>query len=726
MKSIASYFSSSARTAATATNATQSPSPSPHTEIQPPNTATKKSISEKNKEYDKKRKRTFIDEWKQEFPWVFLEDNLMYCTPCTKFPNLTDKTSSFYVGCSNYRKGALQSHETNRKHTRCCDALAASENPEDAPMDRLLRAIPADAQPRLEKLFRSAYFVAFHNKPFSDFGIMGELQNLNGANLGSTYLNDHKCKEFINAIDDMFREEMKTVLTNSRMFSILCDGSTDSGTIEEEVFYVRFVRNGEVDTRFLALRAVENGTASGIKSALWEAITEVCGDGVDLKPKIVALGTDGAKVNTGKDNGLVMQLTHNDMPWLKGMWCVAHQLELGLLDSFQKEDALKEAKDLLQGIYKQYKFSAKARRELKTIAEALEEKVLIPSNILGTRWTAHMFRALQSLLQRNFQAIYIYFDNCAESGGKHASDTMVGRSKNIRAKLHNYKFLLFLHLLLDILGATKHLSLQFQSDKCTLVSARDSVKTFLMEIKGLLNHAPNVTQFEQSVDRGSGSDSSDSDGDEPTMKWKGIKLRSSKNDKKDFEQLKKRVVGKVVQYVEVRFGFFETDEILNGLQILDPSNWPEDEDHLVEYGVAELEVVMEFYRPFTMDMGFDEADARHEWSMVKVWGLQRLPMRATAFWNKILTEQQDTFPNISILGEIMLCLPLNTACCERSFSTMKKIKHDWRSSLAPTTLSTLMRISLEGVPVREYNAEPALLHWWTSGERARRPNFHSN
>jgi hypothetical protein len=444
------------------------------------------------------------------------------------------------------------------------------------------------------------------------------------------------------------------------------------------------------------------------------------------------MGTDGAAVNTGRSNGLIALLTRDGMPWLKGVWCVAHQLELGLLDCFKHEKLLQDVKELLQGVYKQYKYSPKALRELREIAEALEEKVLVPSNILGTRWTPHMHRALESLLNNNFHALYVYFDNCAEARG--ASDIMVGRSRNIRNKLRSYKFLLFMHLMLDILTAAKFVSLKFQSNDCTLSSATDSIVTFIMEIQSLHQHAPNLHRFEQSIEKETvdSCDSEDvSEGEDPSevvgkLKWKDVELTSHASTRRNFEELKMQLLTDTVEYISSRFGIFKDDDVLSALQVLDPSNWPESEYELPPYGVKELETIMDFYQPFIQNMGFSAIHARHEWSELKVFGSRRLPRDSARFWYKVLVDYKDRFPNLSIVAEIMLCLPLNTACCERAFSAMKKIKHDWRASLTPTTLSTLMRISQEGVAIKDFDPEPAMQYWWTSGQRSKRPSYVDN
>ena len=90
----------------------------------------------------------------------------------------------------------------------------------------------------------------------------------------------------------------------------------------------------------------------------------------------------------------------------------------------------------------------------------------------------------------------------------------------------------------------------------------------------------------------------------------------------------------------------------------------------------------------------------------------------------MFTSYSDRFCNILMLVEILLILPLSTACCERGFSHMGKIKSDWRSCLSVDMLDCLMRVSTEGPSVSDFDPHPALKGWWNSGPRARCPNFN--
>ena len=68
-----------------------------------------------------------------------------------------------------------------------------------------------------------------------------------------------------------------------------------------------------------------------------------------------------------------------------------------------------------------------------------------------------------------------------------------------------------------------------------------------------------------------------------------------------------------------------------------------------------------------------------------------------------------------------MCLPLNTACCERGFSTIKRVKSERRSSLSNETLDMLLQAHIEGVAVQDFQPGQAIAHWWNTSERVRRP-----
>ena len=115
-------------------------------------TTKKKTVSEVNKEYDLKRKRTFIPIWTTDFPWVKHTDGEMTCRYCLAFPQISDPVKAFVLGCTTFRRTKMLSHHGSTKHINCMKAYFARENPTEAPMNRLLPQIQPHVLTKMSKL----------------------------------------------------------------------------------------------------------------------------------------------------------------------------------------------------------------------------------------------------------------------------------------------------------------------------------------------------------------------------------------------------------------------------------------------------------------------------------------------------------------------------------------------------------------------------------------------
>ena len=89
----------------------------------------------------------------------------------------------------------------------------------------------------------------------------------------------------------------------------------------------------------------------------------------------------------------------------------------------------------------------------------------------------------------------------------------------------------------------------------------------------------------------------------------------------------------------------------------------------------------------------ETSDGLHEWLELKMHVLRRQErISARPFWKAMFTGYSDRFPNLLMLAEISLVLPVQTACCERGNSCLARIIMDWRASLNFDTLEALMNI----------------------------------
>ena len=183
----------------------------------------------------------------------------------------------------------------------------------------------------------------------------------------------------------------------------------------------------------------------------------------------------------------------------------------------------------------------------------------------------------------------------------------------------------------------------------------------------------------------------------------------------------------VIDHITQRVGDVESDQLLKSMQVFYPVNLPDSEAERAIYGEEAINDLCDHYSVVLNRMGCDIPHLKEdEWPSLKVH-MNRQPrnISVTDFYHRIFTNQnlKQNFENILILVEIILCIPVSSAICERGFSTMSRIKFDWRSKLDIEMLNILMAVSIEGPSSGDYNCQRALELWWHGGQRARRPQF---
>lgn len=154
---------------------------------------------------------------------------------------------------------------------------------------------------------------------------------------------------------------------------------------------------------------------------------------------------------------------------------------------------------------------------------------------------------------------------------------------------------------------------------------------------------------------------------------------------------------------------------------MDTGLWPKDADDLRDFGCDELDTFISVFEDLMNANDVDIDLIREEWVDLKMFWLKNLLHFKTykAVWKSILGSYRDKFPNISHVILILLTFPVSNAKVERGFSAMGRVKTDWRSSLKVHTLDCLLRITLEGKPLQEFDSTAVVKKFFA---KARRPN----
>lgn len=416
----------------------------------------------------------------------------------------------------------------------------------------------------------------------------------------------------------------------------------------------------------------------------------------------MGFGSDGASVNMGKRGGVGAKLKES-VPHLVKIHCVAHRLELAANTAIKNHSAMKKVQDVLQHIYKHYHYSPKALRELNEIGEALEQQVLKPGNLGGTRWLPRVERALETL-GRNYAVIVAHFEHIISS--RSGTAEVQGRAKFITKLLKDYSFMYFVYFTLDMLGVLSILSKKLQEDELTLSKMFDALTTThlsLIELKHV--DGPKLSMFLQAVENNS---------------YKGVTLERIQ-DNEAYRNSKQDIIGLVTDTLGTRFGESEKDEVIKAATvILAIHDYPKDLDSLATYGNDELRILSEHFRILLERADCDIGEIQNEWKDLKAYIYRHRPSQSQLF-----TQVKDRFKNVLQIFEICLVFPLSSAACERGFSAMKRIKNDWRSILKPDMLRMLMYIVIEGPSESNFNPQSTVNRWWKTG-RKKRPGFNPN
>ena len=391
--------------------------------------------------------------WLDRFDWLVFNEKVMYCKVCNHedLAHRADKEEKLFIGTDKFRIEPLKSHDKNPAHVtlvRAYNKILENKketdnetennnlNEKSGPMDILKSQLDERKRKQIDNLFSCSYYIAANNKPAGDMSELCNLIEKTGGDIGNMYRNNQACTKFIEAISDVFCDELKSELSAADYLSLLSDGSTDVTVKEQESVWIRFVskQTGKCETKFVTLSEPTNGTSGEITKAILAGCKNI-GIGYDsLKKKLICVNLDGATVNQGDITGVGKQLSDVAHPVCCSFWCGNHKLELAVMDAMKSptnknkkpkqsstrgcaEDpendianVLAEVEEVVELVYKFYYGSAKRRKGLRSICEVLEEDPAYLAGYSSTRWAASRLRSFKAILE-HFSAIVMHLEN---------------------------------------------------------------------------------------------------------------------------------------------------------------------------------------------------------------------------------------------------------------------------------------------------------------------------
>ena len=570
-------------------------------------------------------------------------------------------TSDRQTALASYRN-KIRRHETSRAHEI---AQELTEKGRRDQLGNIVRTMSETVLAETDAVFRTAYYLAKMNRPFTDHYDLIELQQKNGVNMGTSLHSRYSSTAIVQHIaKEMQKKIVGTIVSSSSKLSVLIDEATSLSHKSAMIVYVKASIDGATpEFMFLDLVELESQRAAGIEEALLNCLTTAGFSEEWLQKNWVSFVCDGASVMLGKKTGVATRLTAR-YPNLFTWHCMNHRLELAVSDAVDEVQAVNHFKVFMDKIHNLYSQSSKNARELQEAAQEVGSQVLSIGRVLSTRWVASSFRSVKAVW-RSYEALNKHFEKAAADQTRNSKERQTYRG--LAHRLQSQEFLCDLGLMHDVLSELSNLSQQLQAHSVTLLKADEFLRRTI-RVLASFKDSPGEKSEEASQAQTSGH-------------FGSVSLESNSKltpiNAKQFLQ-------SLINNMERRLSF--EGEMLRDLSVLDTNTWP------LRPGIRHGELqVKRLCRRFSLC----EEQA--------VNGMRDF------------LEHPDKEPESLIpLIRCMQTIPCSTAECERGFSLMNNVCTDKRSTLLLSNICHLMMISINGPPLSLFEPRQYITTWLKS------------
>ena len=336
-----------------------------------------------------------------------------------------------------------------------------------------------------------------------------------------------------------------------------------------------------------------------------------------------------------------------------------------------------------------YNNSPKKLRDLRELAEILELQVKKPKKAHGTRWVQHRLDASQALI-KSYEVI------CGHLEALAAANTNDTKAKGILSNLKQFSFVAHLLYLETVLVPVARLSLAWQKDSVDIshvLTAHRYYEQSLSAIKEKAGIMP-ASDLETLINTARENKS-------PVV-YKNITLTNVPQGLASILANSKVYITKIEHNFNKRIKLGEdSSKLFNCARILDTRLWPSEKEALSLYGNEAVKTAAAHYLDL---LDFNVDTLLEEWKAIKIFvsdNINNLPPQE--IWKRVHLFYSEMYPNISKLVEIFRVFPYSNAAVERCFSTMNKVKTDWRVNLGEESLDSLIRVKKMGPTAEKFD-----------------------
>ncbi|XP_063788503.1 E3 SUMO-protein ligase KIAA1586-like [Pseudophryne corroboree] len=645
-----------------------------------------------------------FDEFKKKHEWLFASRGKLGCTICAEVSNLKIHAArginiaSQWAECNILPFGKTKETELTslRKkiyiHKNSAAHAEAEKILETARKDILLNINGRSQEAAFEitsRVFRTAYYIAKMNRPFTDHESLIDLQKVNGVQIGRLLHSRMVCGDIIEHISaEMRKKIVSQIITKKTKITILVDEATTLSRKSTLVIFLKSSVDGVMNPVAFPLDLIEleNASAESIKQEIMKCLFHHGFTFEVLTEIFVSFCSDGANVMLGVKAG-VGKLLQGDFPKLILWHCMNHRLELAVDQALDVTGGTNDFRSFLDTLYTLYSQSPKNVRELSAQANELHVLLKKIGRVFNVRWVASSWRAVNAVWQ-TYPALAAHFQKASQDQSRDRREQV--KFQGLHSKLCSVNFVKNMSIMLDVLTELKNLSELLQDRKMTIPKADNHIKMYVRRIESLKRIPGFHSEQTQNAEEGIMFKNTKLTGIGKSPKIKSSQFIQAVVDNmrcKLFTTTANKATESVAKGRETAY-----HTLIDSISVLNPESWQTDADNPL-FGDQEIRTLCEM-----LNVSYHETH------------LGFVEYKCCA--GRIVPEK---------LKKLILAvdtLAASNADCERGFSVMNNIITDKRTALTTRHVSDLLFISIVGPPFTEWNPDTYVKSWLGKGRRA--------
>ena len=375
-------------------------------------------------------------------------------------------------------------------------------------------------------------------------------------------------------------------------------------------------------------------------------------------------------------------------------------MALAVSQGAKEVKSFKDYELTVNNIFNYYDYSPVRYNRLRELQDVMLSEQVALKEPHSVRWLS-LHEAVNAV-KKCFPALVAALGEDAANGNAVAR----GLSKNTET----YTFVAHTCLLSDILPLFTKLSKCFQLHNLDYDKVQTMLGVTRESLRGMLEEELLLPSYHELRELPVTDDQ---------VTWNDIPLKKTEDMDNRCERAKSQFLNELLANLDRRFPDESMSQIGKLNTLLNPRKLKAiPVGDVAQYGLKELEEVSEvMFLPGAPNVGFNSDRARSDFQSFKIFARNSKNQNLQDFACELITLFNDEFPDFAILMEYFLVVPLNSATCERGFSSQNIVKTKHRNRLTEQRMDQLLRVAINGPMFDKFDYDKAAKHFRDMKER---------